>query len=312
MAAISIPRGNIYPVFNVATQRHSLFAKIKFLSLAEPVQTIVDKLNEFQPHCLITVPFFIASLAEEQLAGRLCLTFDHPLSFVAGAGELLTEHTRKLAFMAWNKKVRNIYGSAECYTMATSLPKCEHLHVMSDLCILEIVDQDYNPVPKGQYGEKLLLTNLFNFCQPIIRYEIEDVTGYAEQGCECGNPSPALLTVQGRTTDFMYFEKAPGRYEKFHPYIMMVHLFYVNDLRQYQIVQTRRNELTFYYVPRKGAVDVEKQVIRALTDALAHASLEGHVTLKFERVESIARDERSGKFQMLKSLGIPSDLNTGQ
>jgi hypothetical protein len=36
MAAISIPRGNIYPVFNVATQMHSLFAKIKFLSLAEP------------------------------------------------------------------------------------------------------------------------------------------------------------------------------------------------------------------------------------------------------------------------------------
>ena len=311
VAAIVIPRGNIYPVFNVATRLRSLFAKVKLLSLVDPVQEIVDRLNEFQPDCLITVSFFIASLAEEQLAGRLDIALDHPLSFVAGTGEPLTEHTQKLALMAWNKKVRNIYGSVECYTMATSGLDCERLHVMSDLCILEIVDHAYKSVPKGQYGEKILLTNLFNFVQPIIRYEIEDVTGYADQRCECGDLSPTLLPVRGRTTDFVYFEKAPGRYEKLHPYVMMAHLFYVDDLRQYQIVQTRRNELTLYYVSRKGALDMEQQLTRALADALAHADLEGHVTLKFQRVERIARDERSGKFQMMKSLGAPSDLDRG-
>jgi hypothetical protein len=63
-------------------------------------------------------------------------------------------------------------------------------------------------------------------------------------------------------------------------------------------------------VPRKGAVDIEQQVTRTLTDALAHAGLEGHVTLKFEKVESIPRDERSGKFQMMKSLDAPPDCDT--
>jgi phenylacetate-coenzyme A ligase PaaK-like adenylate-forming protein len=309
-AAIVVPRGNIYPVFNFATRLPSLFAEVKILPLVDPIQKIVGQLNEFQPHCLITLPFFIASLAEEQLAGRLDIKFDHPLSFLAGAGEPLTEHTQKLALMAWNKKIRNVYGSTECYTMAASGPNCERLHVMSDLCILEVVDQEYNAVPKGQYGDKLLLTNLFNLVQPIIRYEIGDVTGYADHSCECGNPFPTLLPVRGRTADFVYFEKSPGTYEKFHPFIMMIHLFYVNDLRQYQIVQTRRNELTLYYVQRKGVVDIEQQLTRALTDALAHADLVGHVTLKFEKVESIPRDERSGKFQMMKSLGAPPDCYT--
>jgi len=309
-AAVVIPRGNIYPIFNVASPLLPLLLKLRILTSVDPLHKIVDQLNEFQPDCLISNSFFIALLAQEQLAGRLNIKFNHPISFVAGGGELLTEHTQKVALMAWNKKVQNIYGSTECYTMATSCRKLGRLHVMSDLCIIENVDHNYNPVPKGQYGEKLLLTNLFNFVQPIIRYEIEDVIGYANQSCECGIPLPTLLPVQGRTSDFVYFRKSQGGYEKFHPYFLIVPLFYLNDLRQYQIVQTERNELTFYYVPQKNSAAIEKEVTHILKEALARAGLERHVNLKFKLVDSIARDKQSKKYKMIKSLGAPLDLDT--
>jgi phenylacetate-coenzyme A ligase PaaK-like adenylate-forming protein len=176
---------------------------------------------------------------------------------------------------------------------------------MSNLCILEVVDRDYNPVVQGQYGEKVLLTNLFNFTQPIIRYEIEDVVGYANQKCECGSSFPNLLPVQGRTTDFMYFENPSGRYKKIHPYHFLVPLFYINDLRQYQIVQSARNELTFYYVPQKAEVEIEPQVTHTLEEALAQAGLEGKVKLKLKRVDSISRDKNTGKLKMIKSMEPP-------
>lgn len=182
---------------------------------------------------------------------------------------------------------------------------------MSDLCHIEIVDRNDNPVPQGQYGEKILVTNLFNFVQPIIRYEIEDVTGYANQNCECGYPFPTLMPVRGRATDFLYFKKPGGEYERFYPYIPQVPLFHVSDLRQYQIAQTVRNELTVFYVAQKNAVAIEQQLIHPLEEALARKGLESQVTLKLKRVQSIPRDERTGKFKIIKSLGPPADLDTG-
>jgi phenylacetate-coenzyme A ligase PaaK-like adenylate-forming protein len=309
MAAVVIPRGNIYPIFNFSSPLYRLLINLRIIRSDDPLHKVVGQLNKFQPDCLISNSFFIALLAQEQLGGRLNIQFNHPHSFVACGGEVLTEHTQRLASMAWNKKVRNIYGSTECYTMAASCRKFDKLHMMSDLCILEIVDRHYHPVPRGQYGEKLLLTNLFNFVQPIIRYEMDDVTGYANQSCECGNPLPTLLPVRGRTSDFVYFRKPGGEYEKFHPYYLFVPLFYLNDLRQYQIVQTSRNELTFYYVPQKDAAAIEKQVTQILKESLGKAGLDKHVNLKFKRVNSIDRDKRSGKYKMIKSLETPLNMD---
>ena len=310
IASITIPRGSVYPIFNNIPSLHNLFAKVKILSSVDPLHKIVDQLNEFQPDCLISYTFLIALLAQEQIAGRLNIKFNHPISFVAGASEPLTEHTQKLVSMAWDKKIQNIYGAVECYTMATSCQKFIRLHLMSHLCIVENVDHNYNPVPNGQYGEKLLLTNLFNFVQPIIRYEIDDVIGYESQNCECGITSPALLPVRGRSTEFIYFRKPQGGYERFHPYHLMVPLFYMNDLRQYQIVQTARNELTFYYVPQRNAVDIEQQLTYTLREALAREGFEKYVNLNLKLVDFIDRDKRSGKFKWVKSLGTPLDLDT--
>ena len=193
--------------------------------------------------------------------------------------------------------------------MATSCSMYDHLHLMSHLCIVEIVDRNYNSVPQGQYGEKILLTNLFNITQPIIRYEIDDVTGYANYSCECGSPFPTLLPVQGRTTEFFYFKKPQGGYEQFHPYFIKLPLLHMHDVQQYQIVQTARNELTFIYSLQNTAVDIEQKIKQTLKEALALRGLEKDVTLYLKKVESISRHERSGKYKYVISLGIPSDLD---
>ena len=47
-----------------------------------------------------------------------------------------------------------------------------HLHVNDDWVILEPVDANGKPVPPGTLSDKLYLTNLANFVQPVIRYEV--------------------------------------------------------------------------------------------------------------------------------------------
>ncbi len=41
--------------------------------------------------------------------------------------------------------------------------------------VIEIVAEDGRPVPPGRPGANVLLTNLINYAQPLIRYALTDV-----------------------------------------------------------------------------------------------------------------------------------------
>lgn len=310
IAVILVSGGNVYQFFKRVPRLHRLFISLRVFSLLDGPDSIVRELNKFRPDQLISNSFFIAQLAQEQLAGRLNIAFNHPMSFISGFGEILTEHTQELAFRAWNQKIQNTYGTMESYIMATSCREHDRLHLLSFLCIVEIVDRQYNPVPQGQYGEKILLTNLFNFTQPIIRYEIEDVTGYAGQDCECGSPFPTLLPVQGRTEDDFYFKTPRGNYHRLLPKVLTIPLMYLLEIRQYQIVQTARNELTLVYVPQNNASGIEPKLKRTITETLAQRGIDQFVTLKLKQADSIPRHEPSGKYKPIISMGMPGDLDT--
>ena len=43
------------------------------------------------------------------------------------------------------------------------------------MCIVELVDADNRPVPPGVPSARVLVTNLTNLTQPLIRYELNDV-----------------------------------------------------------------------------------------------------------------------------------------
>ena len=309
IAVIAVPYGTIGGMVKTVPAFHRLFAQVKFISLFDPIEQIVSTLNNFQPDGLISMSFFLSILAQEQLAGNLNLSFRGPVAYVAGGGEPLTDHTQELAREAWNMAVQDDYGAVECYFMAASCDKNGSLHAMSDLCILEAVDGANNPVPPGTYGEKVLVTNLAGFVQPIIRYEIDDIVGYTDKSCDCGLPFPTLLPVQGRLSDFIYFEKPNGEYERFHPYRFRIPLFYATDIRQYQIVQTARNALTFNYVPQAEDDGIEPKIKQTLKTALERASLQSRVSVTLKRLETISRDKRSGKYMIIKSLGAPVNLD---
>jgi len=70
-------------------------------------------------------------------------------------------------------RLRNNYGASEFFSIAW---ECAHgvMHLNDDWMIAEPVDRDDRPVPQGEASHALLLTNLANRTQPLLRYRLSD------------------------------------------------------------------------------------------------------------------------------------------
>ncbi|MHC4338804.1 MAG: phenylacetate--CoA ligase family protein [Planctomycetota bacterium] len=283
-----------------------LIARTRTFSLRSPMEEIVEGLNEFQPDRISAYPSVLAALAREQLQGHLKLRFDKPGAGLGSMSEPLLPGVRDLARRAWGLEIREIYGAAECMAIAQSCRLVDRMHLLSHLCILEAVDGKNRPVPNGTPGEKVLLTNLFNRVQPIIRYDLGDVTGYSSEACSCGSPFPRLLPVQGRAQDVLYIDRPGGGHQPLHSFVLTTRPMRTGTIQEHQLIQTGRNAFTFRYVPHDSSAALEPVLREALNVDLESAGLIGRVRVEFERVSGIAADPRTGKIKrVIHEVGDP-------
>ena len=87
--------------------------------------------------------------------------------------ELLTPADRAVIERAFAVPVIDSFVSTEGL-VGHSEPGGSVLSFASDMCLAELVDEDNNPVPAGVPSAKVLVTNLHNLTQPLIRYELTD------------------------------------------------------------------------------------------------------------------------------------------
>jgi phenylacetate-CoA ligase len=173
-------------------------------SIIQPLPALVAQLEAYQPSVLATYPTAAEVLAAERLAGRLSI---RPREIWVG-GEQLTEAARRQIAEAFGCRVRASYGSSECLSIAWECPH-EALHVNADWAVLEPVDRQMNPVPAGTPSHTVLLTNLANHVQPIIRYDLGDSITLPGTRCACGSPMP-VVRVEGRRDDVLSFAGPEG------------------------------------------------------------------------------------------------------
>ena len=181
-----------------------LEATTRSFSIQEPTADLVRSLNEFAPTILITYPTVAALLAQEAESGRLRIA---PREIWTG-GETLGAGVRAYVEQRLGGVLRNSYGASEFLAMGW---ECAHgqMHLNADWVILEPVDERYRPVPPGEPPHAMLLTNLANTVQPLIRYELGDhVTVHAEP-CACGSPLP-VIEVCGRQDDPLHMAGREG------------------------------------------------------------------------------------------------------
>ncbi len=176
----------------------SRFVPTLRLDATEPIDLIVRQLNDFRPDSLVGYASILRILAEEQLAGRLAVS---PRA-VMSASEVLTNEARDRIRGAFGVPATNVYAATETAGIASEC-RLGHLHRYEDLVIAEIVDEDNQPVPVGQYGAKLLVTGLSSRTQPLIRYELSDRVAASSQTCPDRLPYALLLAIEGREEEVL-------------------------------------------------------------------------------------------------------------
>jgi phenylacetate-coenzyme A ligase PaaK-like adenylate-forming protein len=174
----------------------------RFFSVLDPLPQLVANLNEFQPVLLGTYASVLSVLIAEQEAGRLNI---HPLVITSG-GELLLPSVRQRAEEVFGCTVTETYNASEATPL--SLPcRLGSLHLNTDWYLVEPIDASGDIVRYGQRSDSLLLTNLANYVQPLIRYQMGDSVIIGADPCRCGSPLPTV-TPEGRTDELL---KLPGR-----------------------------------------------------------------------------------------------------
>ncbi len=180
--------------------------RLGFVEANQPIAQQVAALNTFQPDVLLPYPSIAALLAHEQIAGRLAI---RP-RVVATHSELLTPDMARVIAQAWGAPPLNHYGATEEPHVAIECSGHRGLHVLEDTSIVEVVDDDLRPVADGGMGTRWLLTNLYNFAQPLIRYEIADMLTLSRRPCGCGRPFALLDGIGGRAEDMLRLPRAEG------------------------------------------------------------------------------------------------------
>jgi len=273
--------------------------RVEILSVHSPLPELVARLNEFQPVLLAPYASVAALLASEQEAGRLHI---NPVLISVTAEGLPTSEIKRIA-RAFNAKVGNSYAATECPFFSYS---CEHewLHVNSDWVVFEPVDADHRPVPPGQTSHTVLVSNLANRVQPILRYDLGDSILARPDPCPCGDPLPAIR-VQGRASDVLTFPTPSGDKVRIAPLAFGTLLDQVCGVEMSQIMQT--TPMTLRVRLRLAAsVDpdqVWRSVQNALTRLLSEQKLQG-VTV--ERADEPPQQSTGGKYREVIPLGEAS------
>ncbi|MET1087667.1 MAG: phenylacetate--CoA ligase family protein [Arthrobacter sp.] len=216
-----------------------------------PVQTpmpdLVAQLNSFRPALLAPYASTGWLLASEQEAGRLNI---HPTAVILSAEGLPAGEYARIS-TAFGAKIRQGYAATECPFLSYS---CQEgwLHINSDWAILEPVDANHEPVPPGQPSHTVLLSNLANRSQPILRYDLGDSVTASTDPCPCGDPTTAIH-VQGRTAELLTFPGSGGLPISVTPLTLSTVLDKVHGLSRGQIVQTGAESLSLRLQPAAGA-----------------------------------------------------------
>ena len=271
-------------------------------SILAPISQLVTQLNDYQPEFLASYPTMLSLLAAEQDAGRLKI---EPTMLWAG-GETLTPDAAVDIERAFGCRLANEYGASECMSIGFG---CREgwVHVNTDWVLLEPVDREYRPTPPGEASHTVLLSNLANRVQPIIRYDLGDSIMVKPEPCACGNLLPAVR-VEGRRDDVLSLCAADGRPVRVLPLALTTIVEEAAHVHRFQIVQTAADRLLLRF--EHGADSVRRAAghaaAAALRNYLARQSL-ANVHVGLDKCEPVS-DRRSGK---LREVIIAMEPTTG-
>jgi phenylacetate-CoA ligase len=105
----------------------------------------------------------------------------------------------------WNIKLYSTYASTEMQTAFTECGQGRGGHYQPDLMILELLDENNEPVGPDTPGE-VTITTLGVEGMPLLRYKTGDICRYNNEPCACGRHTLRLSPLMGRKKQMIKFK----------------------------------------------------------------------------------------------------------
>lgn len=230
-----------------------------FINVASETKDQVDALLYYKPSYLMSYPSQVAAIAEYCSQHNISLPY---LEEICMTGETLTDHYKHSIHKALpHCKLTDYYSSEEFGIIANQCAEYQQYHINTESLLLEIVDDNDNPVKKGEIG-RILLTSLINYATPLIRYEIGD---YAEMGeaCQCGMTLPVIKKIHGRKRNRLRLPNGESLFPYLGEHNDSAHI--IKNARKFQFIQHTVYDIEIKLVmdqPLSKQQEAEYKIIR--------------------------------------------------
>ena len=255
----NVPRGRSW------YEHLGLLRRCVLSDASDPAQW-VEELRAWRPHVIIGYVMMLRQLASE--IRKQGVTDIRP-RIVFSTSAILDAATRETLAAVFRVPVIDYYASEEGRCIAWECGRCAGYHVNSDLLILEILDDQGDPVAPGVEGE-IAITNLHSFAMPFIRYRQGDCGVLATAGAVCGRGLPLLASVTGRSDDFIV--TLDGR--RLSPRLFYYALWTVPGIAEFRMTQEDLRRLRVEIVVNSDYTDASRRAMFANVRDLAGDGVE--------------------------------------
>jgi len=221
----------------------------------------LDRITAFDPVSIFGYPSSLTTFAEYCLATNKRYGAKK-LRAVFVTGEVVNAAQRATLSQFFNVPIVDGYGSRDGGFIAHECPHGS-THVMDQNVIVEILDDDGQPVVEGTSGE-IVLTHLDAHALPLIRYRTGDMATRRSDRCGCGRGLSLIGPVEGRRGDHLV--AADGTLA--HPLAAIYVMREMRAIKQFRIKQERDRSINVQIVAsdEPGATDGYVDHKRIITD----------------------------------------------
>ncbi len=170
-----------------------------------------DTINRLHPDTVMCVPSFILNLID--YAEKNNIDYHNcSVKRIIGIGEGL--RNQDFTYNLLGSKIHEKWPEVQLFAtyssteMSATFSECQYGcggHIHPELIIVEIVDDNNNPVPDGQIGE-IVVTTLGVEAMPLLRFRTGDMAAKITEKCKCGRNSFRLTPIVGRKNNMIKFK----------------------------------------------------------------------------------------------------------
>lgn len=227
------------------------------------VKKYITAIEKYKTPLLLAYPsslFLLANFVKDHK-----ININHKFKCIMLGSENLYDFQKTIIKDVFQTEISHWYGQGEKVAFAGNCENNDDFHVYPQYGITEILNNDGNPVNKGEVGQ-IIGTGFWNFATPFIRYKTSDFAQLGDDNCSyCSLNYKLLKKIEGRLQEFIV--------GKSHKLIALTGITVVcgklDDIMQFQFHQDTVGKIRFEYVKKGNVAKVnEKNIYNELKQKL--------------------------------------------